>query len=413
MSKRRIFNGKPYSDATMYHDCEKEDCSQFLDIYAENEDKMLPTDIWIHRACHKPWTTQLPQKIGEQSTAGFLRTLCCGENCSHVIKYVDLSEEGAWDNFQMEVNIQNYVAITSREELTSGVILLARNQKLAAVGMDAFQVTVRAYMASLLKEALEKDPNPDSPSIMKAIDEIRELVNICWGKLAELHKIGIAHLDPHLHNFMFKGGPSQKVIKLIDFGLSTKIELHRDEMVNPVLDELRLRQLRAMDFGRLVTDIDHILDHDGFGAPGSTYSVIGLILNSNKGLEDKLKKLLKRPDLEKEIEELNELTTEEVQNVVQYIAPVWKIITAVRYVRDNVEGDLSETRKKLDDILMKYKMHDMPPIDDDYADILKKREPSLTLIQQVIKKNNDLIDLGIVHKMNDFISELEDLLDQV
>ena len=70
-------------------DCSKEDCSKHMKIHGKGDSPFIPTDIWIQKACDKAWTTN-PKLIGEPSNAGFLRNLCCEQDCKYVIKYVNL-----------------------------------------------------------------------------------------------------------------------------------------------------------------------------------------------------------------------------------------------------------------------------------------------------------------------------------
>ncbi len=375
-------------------DCSKEDCSKHMKIHGKGNSPFIPTDIWIQKACDKAWTTN-PKLIGEPSNAGFLRNLCCEQDCKYVIKYVNLKGDADWENFQMEVNIQNTVAIMSENKLASEILLLTRSLDQAAVAMVVYSGTVRTYLIGILTHAIISSIDTSSgkvvigQSINEAIEEIHKLVSLCIDQLTELHKIGFIHGDPHLNNFMFLTEPEKPYpnsvdeIRIIDFGESKK-NLKSDDVVS----NIRHRFNQAADIHLVLSDMNNILM--GMGTVTMVYKELQSILRNNDGLEDELKRKIMSTPLIADNSAKFQITKDEAHALILGCDDTWKLITAVRYFIDQgiLGKDVGENVLK---ILKKYGIDDID-LKEDYVSILERRiktDDPLDLLEKIISKYED------------------------
>lgn len=375
-------------------DCSKEDCSKHMKIHGKGNSPFIPTDIWIQKACDKAWTTN-PKLIGEPSNAGFLRNLCCEQDCKYVIKYVNLKGDADWEKFQMEVNIQNTVAIMSENKLASEILLLTRSLDQAAVAMVVYSGTVRTYLIGILTHAIISSIDTSSgkvvigQSINEAIEEIHKFVSLCIDQLTELHKIGFIHGDPHLNNFMFLTEPekpypnSADEIRIIDFGESKK-NLESDDVVN----NIRNRFNQAADIYLVLSDMDNILM--GMGTVTMVYKELQSILINNDGLEDELKRKIMSTPLIADNSAKFQITKEEAHTLILGCDDTWKLVTAVRYFIDQgiLGKDVGENVLK---ILEKYGINDID-LKQDYVSKLERRiktDEPLDLLEKIVSKYED------------------------
>lgn len=240
-------------------------------------------------------------KIGEISKYGDIYQACCGTDCSYIAKWQS-EKKSALE----EAKIQYFVAQHGIAPMIREVLICENNG--AIIIMDVLSITAGRMIRSLSSNQLTVTIQHYRTLLSKVLDNIKkydidtqkieeklysptltfeELHNLrgsinkkCWETdgnvptidsidiqvadtdeqknmrihivqqivylIIQLHKLGIAHLDTHLNNFM-KGDGDRYYI--IDFGLSTE---------SPTQEQLKY------DYNRYVRDIKKFSTEDGY-----------------------------------------------------------------------------------------------------------------------------------------------------
>lgn len=177
--------------------------------------------ITTSKSCDK-WI--LFEEIGEPGAHGIIWSVCCNEDCNHVLKYMPY-DDNSYESIINEITIQNLCSqINMCPKIEDAWIC----ETGGAIVMELYEMTVKQLLFEF------KD------------DEVRQkiLANVI-AMLDKLHLKGIYHGDLHLDNIMVKSSSNSKQTKnplelynsrdykyyFIDFGLSGRLYVMDDEHI--------------------------------------------------------------------------------------------------------------------------------------------------------------------------------------
>jgi tRNA A-37 threonylcarbamoyl transferase component Bud32 len=166
----------------------------------------------------------LGKELGE-GAYGTVSEVCCESDCTHVAKHIPVrptrssTKEQIITKIKQEVELQRKAAAAG---LAPKVIeaWFCQNFDSATIIMQRADMTLDSMLCDI-----------------KSLSEFKTLMNVCFGLVESLHKIGIYHNDLNPENIMWSKQDNK--FYFIDFGLATKDKpLEEDDEIRDDLPEL-------------------------------------------------------------------------------------------------------------------------------------------------------------------------------